>query len=192
MRVGRNFKHNFQHPINDRFVLCVKNTDKTKVVKFSFPKKYRLETWSVDYDLEFSENGSVPVSRSTDQILYDQNLPDVEYDSWFCVNRTQYVIYLSFPAFCCFEKGLQMHFFKLDRADIEENDGPDNSFSFLLNYRFIINEHGTFEAVGFDENHGCFEIYVEYSAPENVVRIKNDLCSFKLYAASLASFDDYA
>lgn len=190
MRVVRNFKHNFQPPVNDRIVLCNKATDKTKVVKFDFPKKFRLETWSVDYDIEFSENGCVPVSRSTDMVVHDENSPDVEYDSWFTVNRTQFVVYLSFPSFCCFEKESQIHFFKLDRSDIEENDGADNSFSFLLNYRFVVNEHGEFSAIGFDENHGCLEIFVEFSAPTNEVRIREDFCAFKI--ASTHNFDDYA
>jgi hypothetical protein len=184
MKIIRNFKKAFVPHQNDRFIKRTGN--KINVLQFRLPQHYEVKTDTQTFNLEFSENGCLPVNNKTDEVIFNTKCGDVESDWWFNHGGDQFVVFLAYPSFCCFKGVNVVNFFKLDENTIEDAVAASNDCLFQLNYHFLMNENGSRESSEFNPLYACFEIFVEYSFEEQSVTMYDEHSAFRLNVGDYA------
>lgn len=155
-----------------------------KTVWFKFPKKFNLQTWTNNYDLEFSESREAPVDFE-DSFLFSNEYSDGkaclnwETQSWFLREGIQTFVFISVPVWVNINFGDEVCFFRLN-TDIRESEQGGNSFSYCFVYNFAFNKNKSKLSKYVMPNVGRVEIVVEYNNVSCHVAINEQISAIKI------------
>lgn len=187
MKLIRHFKRFSESgKLGDRFFRYNPNLSNTKTVFFKFPTKYNLQTSTINYELEFSDNYEAPVDFE-DSFLFQNEYSNEgaclnwHTESWFLRNNSQAFVFISVPIWVKIEFGdSEVCFFRLNVEDICENQHENNDFSYRFVYKFAFNKDNTRLSRFIQSDVSQVELVVEYNNTLARVEINEQMSGIKL------------